>query len=98
MNNFPGLPGRYSSPPCRGRGLLSECCIKKEIGVPPVQYLKDHRLQQARILLKTSEITVYEVAEEFGYSNVDSFSRVFKNKFGVSPTNFQKNKQNLIFY
>ncbi|QWU16863.1 AraC family transcriptional regulator, arabinose operon regulatory protein [Paenibacillus sophorae] len=72
--------------------------IKEEIGVSPVQYLKTHRLQQASILLNTSEKTVYEIAEEVGYSNVDSFSRAFKNEFGVSPTNFQKNKQNLIFY
>ncbi|NJJ38163.1 AraC family transcriptional regulator [Paenibacillus sp. 7028] len=72
--------------------------IKKEIGVPPVQYLKDHRLQQARIVLKTSEKTVYEVAEEVGYSNVDSFSRAFKHKFGVSPTIFRSAKKKLIFY
>ncbi|WP_052409975.1 AraC family transcriptional regulator [Paenibacillus durus] len=72
--------------------------IKEEIGVSPVQYLKTHRLQQASILLKTSEKTVYEIAEEVGYSNVDSFSRAFKNAFGVSPTNFQKNKQDLIFH
>ena len=35
---------------------------------------------------------IYEVAEEVGFSSQYAFSKAFKNEFGISPTEYSKNK------
>lgn len=47
-------------------------------------YLNDYKLQRAKDLLLTG-IPIKDVSEELGYSSVQYFTRVFKNRFGISP-------------
>jgi len=48
------------------------------------------RLQRAKELLKTTDMTVSQVAFEVGFNTVGYFSRKFKQEFGVPPSTFKK--------
>nr|WP_295872428.1 AraC family transcriptional regulator [uncultured Chitinophaga sp.] len=49
-------------------------------------YLREHRLEMARQLLKKKELSVTAVAYETGYTTVQHFSKEFSKHFGVSPS------------
>lgn len=72
--------------------------FKKEMGVTPLEYLTGLRMKKAEILLSslwTREYSVGEIAELCGYDNALYFSRVFRKRFGCSPTQYaHKTKQN----
>ncbi|MCI9432758.1 MAG: helix-turn-helix domain-containing protein [Oscillospiraceae bacterium] len=42
-------------------------------------------------LLQDKSIPITEVATRSGYNSISSFNRCFINRFGVSPTQWQKN-------
>ena len=49
------------------------------------EYLEKIRMEQAMILLKTTDINVSDMYLELGYNNANSFRRAFKKIHGVSP-------------
>lgn len=53
-------------------------------------YLKDHRLEQARNMIREGDRTVTAVAYETGYSTLQHFSNEFKKKYGLSPKEVKK--------
>jgi AraC family transcriptional regulator, exoenzyme S synthesis regulatory protein ExsA len=55
----------------------------------PGKWLTQKRLEHSRMLLQTSKKTIGEVAFNSGFENLSHFSRVFKEKFGVSPLQYQ---------
>jgi len=57
-------------------------------GVPPVTYLRHHRLMAAMELLQTGRANVTEAAIMVGYSNLSHFAKSFKSMFGVLPGDF----------
>ncbi len=56
----------------------------------PGKWLIQKRLDYASILLNNSAKPVNEIAFESGFENTTHFSRVFKEKFGVSPLKFRQ--------
>jgi AraC family transcriptional regulator len=50
----------------------------------PHAYLVDQRLQRARRLLRTSPLAVAEVALASGFENRCAFSRLFRQRFGMT--------------
>ena len=63
--------------------------FKDETGVKFVVYLNNLRLKHALRLLETTNLKVYEVAEQVGYSNLSYFSTVFKKNFGQNPFDYK---------
>ena len=61
-------------------------------GVTYEQLIDDIRKDLAEDLLKTTNLTVEEVAIQLGYSEVSAFSRAFKRWKGISPRNFRWQK------
>jgi AraC-like DNA-binding protein len=55
------------------------------VGVPPMQYLTQWRMQAAARLLNDSQAKVSTVALQVGYDSEAAFSRAFKKIAGVSP-------------
>jgi AraC-like DNA-binding protein len=49
-------------------------------------FIRTVRLKNARQLLETSNLTVSEIAYQVGFNDPAWFSRVFKEEYGVSPT------------
>jgi signal transduction histidine kinase/DNA-binding response OmpR family regulator len=59
--------------------------LKALINVSPSDFIRTYRLQKAKSLLATSDLTVSEVAWQVGYKDVSHFSRSFHELFGFSP-------------
>lgn len=63
--------------------------IKRLIGITPIQYIQEVRLEYARELLENHEFdSIKKIADEAGYADVRSFSRSFKNRYGKLPSSF----------
>lgn len=63
--------------------------FKKEVGQTIVNYLTEVRLENAKNLLKTTDLSNNEIAETVGYENVQYFYKVFKKATGITPTAFR---------
>lgn len=64
--------------------------FKEKFGKSPKQYMNDYRIEQAKLLLRDSMITVTQVANSVGFQDVLSFSKFFSSKAGISPQNYRK--------
>ncbi len=58
-------------------------------GVSPNAYRIQKKLEMIESILITEDILMKEVAEQFGYADVYTFSRQFKKYTGVAPTTFR---------
>lgn len=65
----------------------------KETGVALGDYLIQERIAKACQLLKTTRMTVEQVAQEIGYTSEKHFFVVFKKNMGVSPARYRKENQ-----
>lgn len=64
--------------------------FKKEMGSTPSKYLMDLRLRTATDWLRISgDSSISEIAVMCGFRDPLHFSRVFRKKYGVSPSNFR---------
>jgi signal transduction histidine kinase/DNA-binding response OmpR family regulator/ligand-binding sensor domain-containing protein len=59
--------------------------LKALVNIPPSDFIRTYRLQKAKLLLETGDLTVSEVAWQVGYKDVSHFSRSFHELFGFSP-------------
>jgi AraC-like DNA-binding protein len=60
--------------------------FKKELKLSPIEYVRNRRLDEARILLKTGQYQVGDVALLVGYEDLSSFSKAYKERFKVAPS------------
>ena len=65
--------------------------FKEAAGISPAQYVANRRLANAQMLLLTTAAPVADIAEQTGYTDVYHFSKMFKKKFGISPSAYRKN-------
>ena len=61
--------------------LFKEC-----LGLSPLQYINDLRLNRAMDLLKKGRCSTSEAAGMVGFEDYNYFGRIFRRKFGVTPT------------
>ncbi|MBU5266795.1 helix-turn-helix domain-containing protein [Virgibacillus proomii] len=64
--------------------------FKETVGMTFSSYLRHYRIEQAKKLLRTSELTITEVAEEVGYPDLTYFSRIFKKETNYTPNEFKQ--------
>lgn len=64
--------------------------FREIIGMSPVNYLIELRMNRARELLKYTPLPVNEIALSVGIANPYYFSRLFKKHTGTSPTEYRK--------
>ncbi|KGL62987.1 transcriptional regulator, AraC family [Polaribacter sp. Hel1_85] len=53
------------------------------------QFYIDEKMKRAKELLKTTQIPIYEIAEEVGYKNATHFSAAFKRYYKETPNKFR---------
>ncbi len=63
--------------------------FKESQGISPAAFLRNLRLQQSLRLLQSELITVKEVAERCGFSNVNYFCKVVRQHFGTTPNGYR---------
>lgn len=66
--------------------------FKNSTGVTFNAYLNNLRFKHAVKLLKTSDLSIKEIAFESGFSSSEYFCDVFKRKFGITPGKYRKSK------
>jgi transcriptional regulator GlxA family with amidase domain len=64
--------------------------FKTELGTSPGRYIKTRRLEMARELLETGSLSVKEIAARVGIVDRSHFARDFRNKYGISPSEFRR--------
>ena len=65
--------------------------FKSETGNTPIRHLIDIRLERAKGLLEKGwDGSIQEIAMEVGYDDAYHFSKLFKKRYGVSPSKVQK--------
>lgn len=64
--------------------------MKKVTGLTPNQYMTQHRLTLAKEMLQQGEYHLQAVAQECGFTDVSYFSRVFKQREGMTPGEYRR--------
>lgn len=64
--------------------------FKEYTGVSPAAYQQALRLQRAKELLSTTDMSIKEIAYRLHFDSPDYFSSKFKAKVGVKPSNFRE--------
>ena len=64
--------------------------FKKEIGIGFSEYLISCRMEEAKKLLKTTDLSVNLIAEEVGYSDAKYFSKTFGKVVGLKPSEYRR--------
>jgi AraC-like DNA-binding protein len=70
--------------------------FKKECKMSPQEYLIQLRMEHAAYLLKDSTKPIHLIAEESGYKDSLSFSKIFKQKYKLSPTQYRETSVTLM--
>jgi len=63
--------------------------FKEEVGISPIQYLINCRIDKAKELLRTTGHSVSAISHMVGYSNTNYFSLLFKRVEGLSPGRYR---------
>lgn len=66
--------------------------FKKITGFSVMQYFKKMKIEEAKNLIKTSNMNFTKISENLGYDSIHYFSRQFKALTGMTPTQY-KNKE-----
>lgn len=66
--------------------------FKKQFGMSFSEYVNGKRLEKSRELLLSTTLSVREIAGKVGFSDANYFTRLFRQNFGISPTDFRKNR------
>ena len=64
--------------------------FKQQFDITPYQYLTGCRLKAAQKLLLDTEIAITDIVFASGFGNRSAFSRLFKERCGVSPLEFRR--------
>lgn len=65
----------------------------KTTGISPMDYVTKLRIEKAVHLLRSSSLSVEDIAYAVGYSSGSYFSKVFRNRVGFPPADFRLAKE-----
>ena len=64
--------------------------FKKNLEVAPKQYINECKLSKSKLLIKENKYTLSEVSDILSYTSIHYFSRTFKKRFGITPSEYAK--------
>lgn len=64
--------------------------FKKTLGITPVKYIINVRLDEMQKLLINTDMSVTDISFELGFSSVNYMSKVFKDAFGITPSQYRR--------
>lgn len=65
--------------------------FKRDVGMAVSEYILTTRIKNAKLLLKTTERTVNQIARDVGFNDIKYFRRMFKNLVNLSPLEYRNN-------
>jgi AraC-like DNA-binding protein len=57
---------------------------------PPLEYWRKRRVEAAALLLRTTDVSISNIAVQYGFESLDYFGKTFRRYLGVSPTEYRK--------
>ena len=69
--------------------------FKNKLGIPPQKYLINYKLEKAEHLLLTTNLPIQNIALQVGYNNPLTFSKIFKQNYGLSPKHYRDKHPNV---
>lgn len=69
-------------------GLYST--FKRQFGMSPISYLNDFRLAASAKLLVSTQSSIDNIAQTVGIDDFRYYSKIFKRKYGMTPTSYRK--------
>jgi len=64
--------------------------FKSVLGQTPLEYLTQWRMYRAGAMIRSNNMSLFEVSSAVGYASESSFSRVFKREMGVAPREYRR--------
>jgi len=64
--------------------------FKRQLGLPPLQFLIHCRLEKASALLLRGHASVAEIALEAGFADQNYFARLFKRQYRITPLDYRR--------
>lgn len=64
--------------------------FRRYMGVPPIHYLNRVRVQAAKSMIETTELSLTEICNRVGYESLTYFGRVFREFTGVTPSQYRR--------
>lgn len=68
--------------------------FKRYKGISPINYLTLRRIDEAKLLLKTTDHSINTIAITVGFSGLSYFTQAFKKTVGLTPSQYRKNNAN----
>lgn len=60
------------------------------VAMRPIEYIQAVRIEQAKRLLELGDVTIKSLAEQVGYDDISSFTRLFKRATELTPKEYQE--------
>ena len=70
--------------------------IKNKIGMSFQEYLNTVRLDKAVRTLISTDMSIIDVSNSSGFSNVNSFNSIFRENYNCTPTEFRKSENSIV--
>jgi AraC family transcriptional regulator of arabinose operon len=64
--------------------------FREQIGISILRWREEQRMVRAKRLLQSTRLAIAEISQRIGYEDQLYFSRVFRKRFGVSPSDFRR--------
>lgn len=64
--------------------------FKSEVGENFIDYVTDKKVARAKEIIKDTDIPLNSIAFELGFNEANYFSKVFKKKTGITPSQYRK--------
>ena len=64
--------------------------FKKETGITVSTYIRNAKVERAKVLLKTSDLTIQEIADRLAFGTVGYFIKCFRDVSGITPAQYRK--------
>ncbi|MGG3504400.1 AraC family transcriptional regulator [Paenibacillus lautus] len=65
--------------------------FKRHFGITPQKYLSLKRMEQAKLMLRTTPLSIKEIADATGFESANYFSKTFRKEVGYSPSEYRNN-------
>lgn len=85
---------RYAEELCVTPKHLSTV-VKEVTGRTAGNWIENYVIMEAKVLLRTTDMTIQEIADNLNFVNQSFFGKYFKHLTGVSPTQFRKENEEI---
>ena len=66
--------------------------IKSLLGEPIGSYINRTRIEAATLLIRYSNLKIQDISHQIGYEKASSLNKIFKQYYGITPSEYRKNK------